>query len=478
MNLKKLSGNLLFRIVIAIILGVVCSFFFPEWLARIFITFNSLFSNFLGFFVPILIFALITPAIAGLGRGAGKWLGLTAGVAYIFTIVSGLLAYVTARGLYPTLLGDTNVDAVADISEGELAPYFSIEMNPPFEVMTALLLAFCLGIAMTTVKSETMYKVSRELEQVVMKVISAFVIPLLPIFIYGMFLSLGMNGNLRETFVVFGKVLVLSIAGTLVYLLIQYLIAGAIAGKNPFKALGNMMPAYATALGTSSSAATIPVTYAGVLKNGVDRNVAGFVVPLCATIHIAGSMMKITLYAFAIVYMAGMDVSPGLAIGFLLMLGITMIAAPGVPGGAIMAAVGLLSSMLGFDENQVALMIAAYIAVDSFGTAANVTGDGALALIIDKFARGKIKPVEEMDLDDASLASAGFSSQHSKGALHSAAAEAVGYGRTAGSAADDRFLLAESESGPDSTRVGEDVSPDRLTNGRLIEEAGDQAGER
>lgn len=397
MDLKRLSSSLLFRVIVAIILGIICSLFFPDWLARVFVTFNSLFGGFLGFFVPVLIFALITPAIAGLGRGAGKWLGITTGIAYLSTILSGLLAYAVSLAVYPWLLADQGDVAVSDIDEGGLAPYFAIEITPPFEVLTALLLAFAVGLAMTTVKSDTLYKGSRDLERVVMKVITAFIIPLLPVFIFGMFLSLGMNGNLMDTMIAFGKVLALSVSMTFVYLAFQYGVAGAVAGQNPFVAFRNMLPAYATALGTSSSAATIPVTYASTLKNRVEVNVAGFVIPLCATIHLAGSMMKIGLYAFAIVFMSGLDVSPGLAVGFILMLGVTMIAAPGVPGGAIMAAVGLLSSMLGFSDDQVALMIAAYIAVDSFGTAANVTGDGAIAMIVNKFARGKIPARESGD---------------------------------------------------------------------------------
>lgn len=397
MDLKRLTSSLLFRVIVAIILGIICSLFFPDWLARVFVTFNSLFGGFLGFFVPVLIFALITPAIAGLGRGAGKWLGITTGIAYLSTILSGLLAYAVSLAVYPWLLADQGDVAVSDIDEGGLAPYFAIEITPPFEVLTALLLAFAVGLAMTTVKSDTLYKGSRDLERVVMKVITAFIIPLLPVFIFGMFLSLGMNGNLMDTMIAFGKVLALSVSMTFVYLAFQYGVAGAVAGQNPFVAFRNMLPAYATALGTSSSAATIPVTYASTLKNRVEVNVAGFVIPLCATIHLAGSMMKIGLYAFAIVFMSGLDVSPGLAVGFILMLGVTMIAAPGVPGGAIMAAVGLLSSMLGFSDDQVALMIAAYIAVDSFGTAANVTGDGAIAMIVNKFARGKIPARESGD---------------------------------------------------------------------------------
>lgn len=391
MDIKRMASSLLARVIAAIIFGIACSFFLPEALARVFITFNGLFSQFLGFFVPVLIFALITPAIAGLGRGAGKWLAITTAVAYASTILSGLLAYGAARGAYPRLLAGERLDTgVSNIEAGALAPYFRVEMPPPMELVSALLLAFCLGVAMSTMKADRLYHATRELEQIVMKVVSSFIVPLLPLFIFGMFLNLGMNGNLVDTLVAFGKVLVLATTMTLVYLILQFLLAGALTGTNPLRALCTMLPAYGTALGTASSAATIPVTYRAVRSNGVAPSVAGFVVPLCAMIHLAGSMMKLTLFAFAIVYMAGMDVSVGLAVGFIFMLGITMIAAPGVPGGGVMAAVALLSSMLGFGEDQVALMIAAYIAIDSFGTAANVTGDGAIALIINKFARGDL----------------------------------------------------------------------------------------
>ena len=389
---NKLLRSLLFWVVVAIILGYICSLFFPDWLARVFVTFNGLFSNFLGFFVPVLIFALIAPAIAGLGRGAGKWLGITAGVAYGSTIISGLIAWGTASALYPTLLaGKSLVTDVADPEAGGLTPYFSVEMPPPLEVMSALLLAFVVGLSMTAVKSDNLYSVLEELNTMVLKVVTTFVIPLLPVYIFGTFLNLGMNENFGDTMAAMGVVLVLSIVMTLVIVLLQYLLAGAIAGVNPFTALKNMLPAYFTALGTSSSAATIPVTYESTLKNKVEEEVAGFVVPLCATIHLSGSMMKITLYALSIVYMASLDITGGQIIGFILLLGIMMIAAPGVPGGAIMAAVGLLQSNLGFDESMVSLMIASYIVVDSFGTAANVTGDGAIALIVNKLAGGKVK---------------------------------------------------------------------------------------
>ena len=403
---SKLLGSLLFWVVVAIFLGFLCSLFFPDWLARVFITFNGLFSNFLGFFVPVLIFALIAPAIAGLGRGAGKWLGITAGVAFGSTVISGLIAWGTGSALYPKLLsGKDLITNVADPDEGGLTPYFTVEMPPPLAIMSSLLLAFVVGLAMTAVKSDNLYNVLEELNDVVLKVVVTFVIPLLPLYIFGTFLGLGMNENFGDTMAAMGVVLLLSVVMTLVVVLLQYLVAGAVAGVNPFKALKNMLPAYFTALGTSSSAATIPVTYESTLKNNVDEDVAGFVVPLCATIQLSGSMMKIMLYALSIVYMASLDISGGQIFGFILLLGIMMIAAPGVPGGAIMAAAGLLQSNLGFDDSMLSLMIASYIVVDSFGTAANVTGDGAVALIVNKFASGKLhkqSPIDEPSVAPAS----------------------------------------------------------------------------
>ena len=279
-------------------------------------------------------------------------------------------------------------------------------MPAPMEVMTALILAFVVGVAMTSVKSDTLYGGVADLRRVVMKVITVMIIPLLPVYIFGLFLSLGMNGKLVDVLSAFSKVLVLAIVVSFIMLIVQYSIAGTIVRKNPFRSLKNMMPAYFTALGTSSSAATIPVTYECTRKNGVSASVAGFVIPLCATIHLSGSMLKITLFAFAVMFMDGMHIPLGVAVGFILMLGVTMVAAPGVPGGAITAAVGLLSASLGFNDDQVALMIAAYIAIDSFGTACNVTGDGAIALVIDKLAKGTIQRNELDDDDELGLAAA------------------------------------------------------------------------
>ncbi len=389
--------GLLPKVLIAIAAGILCSFFFPDALTRVFVTFNSIFSNFLGLFIPIIILGLIAPGIFELGKGAGRLLLITAGIAYLSTVLAGLFSYATCRLTYPALLGDAAVSlGNIDMSANELKPYFVIEMPPLMSVTTSLVLAFVIGLSLIGIRGESFRNVMLELRDVVFLVIRKVIIPILPIFIFGIFLKMGAEGNVGPVLGMFLKIILIIFVMHITVLVLQFCIAGAIAGKNPFKALWTMLPAYVTALGTQSSAATIPVTRAQVIKNGVNPDVADFVVPLCATIHMSCSILKIVACAYAISLSMGLDVSLGTYAGFVLMLGITMIAAPGVPGGAIMAALGLLASMLGFDAGMQGLMIALYIAMDSFGTAGNVTGDGAISLIINKIKQ-KEKPGAKLE---------------------------------------------------------------------------------
>ena len=377
--------GLLPKVLIAIAAGIVCSFFFPDELVRIFITVNSIFSNFLGLFIPIIILGLIAPGIFELGKGAGRLLLITAGIAYLSTVLAGLFSYGTCRLTFPSLLGETAVTlGNIDMAANDLKPYFTIEMPALMSVTTSLVLAFVIGLSLVGLKGGSLRGVMLELREIVFLVIRKVIIPILPLFIFGIFLEMGAEGNVGPVLGMFIKIIVVIFLMHVTVLVLQFCVAGAIARKNPFKALWTMLPAYVTALGTQSSAATIPVTRAQAVKNGVDSEVADFVIPLCATIHMSCSILKIVACAFAISLSMGLDFSFATYAGFVLMLGITMIAAPGVPGGAIMAALGLLSSMLGFDANMQGLMIALYIAMDSFGTAGNVTGDGAIALIINR----------------------------------------------------------------------------------------------
>ncbi len=383
--------GLLPRVSIAIILGVVCGQFFPEGLARVFVTFNMIFSQFLSFAIPLIIVGLVTPAIAELGKGAGRWLGVTAAIAYGSTIFAGLLTFVTCLLVYPSILNYGGAPSVGNPEDSFLAPAFQLEIPPVFGVMTALVLSFCLGVGLTLIQGDTLRRAFVDLRSVVEWMIGAILIPLLPLYIFGMFLDLTMNGQIAIVISTFARVILVAFAIMIVLLLLQYAIAGAMVGRNPLELLKNMAPAYATALGTSSSAATIPVTLRCVVRNGVPGPIASFVVPLCATIHLAGSTIKIVAFSLAIMTITGIPLQVGTFVGFILMLGITMVAAPGVPGGAIMAAIGILQSMLGFDDTAIGLMIAMYIAVDSLGTACNVTGDGAIASVVTRLSRGRIE---------------------------------------------------------------------------------------
>lgn len=380
----KLKLTLLPKVIIAIVLGIACSYFFPVWAVRVFATFSSLFSNFLGFIIPLLIIGLVAPGIADLGKGAGRLLLITALIAYGSTIFAGIFAYFSCRLAYPWFLTPSAGETTINASTTSISPYFEISIPPIMSVMSALVLAFILGISLAVIKGNTIKSVLGEFREVIILVIQKVIIPILPLFIFCIFLKLCAEGVFTSLLDDFLLVIVVIIVLHILLLLIQFAIAGAVTRKNPFRALKTMLPAYLTALGTQSSAATIPVTLAQVKKNGVNPDIADFTVPLCATIHLAGSTLKIVSCAFALSYMNGLPSGAGLYIGFIMMLGIVMIAAPGVPGGAIFASIGLISSMLGFDSNLSGLMIALYITMDSFGTACNVTGDGAIALIVNK----------------------------------------------------------------------------------------------
>lgn len=381
--MKKIKIGLLGKIIIAIVLGIGAGLIAPAWFIRIFLTFNGIFSQFLGFAVPLIILGLVTTAIADIGKSAGRMLLLTVAIAYGSTVFAGMISYLTGASLFPSMITPgTSLETIAESTE--LTPFFSVNIPPLMNVMTALVLAFMLGLGLASLDTDTLKKAAHDFEEIIIKTIKAAIIPLLPLYIFGIFLNMTYVGQVFEILTVFIKIIGIIFLIHIGILILQFCIAGAVSGKNPFKLLWNMMPAYFTALGTQSSAATIPVTLEQSRKNGVSEDVAGFTVPLCATIHMSGSTLKIVACALALMIMQGMPYDFGMFMGFICMLAITMVAAPGVPGGAIMASLGVLQSMLGFDQEAQALMIALYIAMDSFGTACNVTGDGAIAIIIDR----------------------------------------------------------------------------------------------
>ena len=390
--MKRIKISLLGRIVIAILLGLALGRLMPLLLpevastlvARLFLTFNAIFSQFLGFMIPLIILALVAEAIGSIGNKAGKILLLTVGIAYGSTVFSGYLAYLTGSAIFPQLIQGGGLTPSVEKAEA-LTPFFTVEMPPVMGVMTALILAFILGLGAAKIHSRSLMAVIIDVKEIISYFIAQVIIPLLPLYIFGVFLGMASNDEVLDTLLIFAKVIGVIFILHIFLLLLQFTLAGLISRKNPLRLLTNMLPAYFTALGTASSAATIPVTLAQTKKNGVSDEVSSFVIPLCATIHLSGSTLKIVSCALALILMTGGSHDIGLFTEFILMLGITMVAAPGVPGGAIMAALAILSSILGFNEVQLSLMISLYIAMDSFGTACNVTGDGAIAVVVDTF---------------------------------------------------------------------------------------------
>lgn len=386
--MKRITSNLLFRVIVAIALGIGLGQFLPESISRIFATFNGLFDQILKFVIPLIIVGLIVPAIAKLGDTAGRLLLYTVAIAYGSTLFAGFSSYFASMTIFPGLL---DTQSAADIQESSkvLTPYFQLQIPPLFDVMSALVLAFLVGIGLARINKSTLSAAADDFENIITFLIERMIIPLLPVFIFGIFLDMTYTGKVGMILHVFITIIGVIFAIHILLLLIQFLIAGIIGRKNPFKLLMTMIPAYFTALGTQSSAATIPVTLAQAKKAGVSEEIANFVIPLCATIHLSGSTLKIVACVVALMIMQGMPIDFMQLAGFICMLGVTMIAAPGVPGGAIMAAIGIISSMLGFDLENQALMISLYIAMDSFGTACNVTGDGAIAVVINALPKKK-----------------------------------------------------------------------------------------
>ncbi|MGA3600307.1 dicarboxylate/amino acid:cation symporter [Lysinibacillus agricola] len=383
----KLKFGLLAKIIIAILLAVILGNFVPESFVRIFATFNGLFGNFLNFVVPLIIIGFIAPGIAQLGKGSGKLLGLATFFAYFSTILAGIVAFFVARNVLPNFIANGEMESMKNPEEFLAQAFFKVDMPPLMDVMAALIFAFIIGIGMAAIQSDVMKRGFEEFNVIIEKLIAFVIIPLLPFHIFGIFLNMTFGGQVAKILSVFAIVFVLIIVMHWVILLVQYTAAGILNKKNPLKLLRIMLPAYFTALGTQSSAAAIPVTLRQAQKTGASEKVTNFTIPLFATIHLSGSTITLVTCSLGVMMMNGMDISFAQYIGFIFMLGITMVAAPGVPGGAVMAAIGLLQTMLGFDETMVALMIALYLAQDSFGTATNVTGDGALSMIVDRFSK-------------------------------------------------------------------------------------------
>lgn len=374
--------KLVLKLLIGIVLGTLLGLYLPTGLIRLLVTVQAIFGSFIGFAIPFIILFYITHGIAGLGHQSGRIVSLTVAMTYLFTISAGLLAFVVGAEVLPFVARKALV-----VSEGlDLSPYVNLDINPVMSVISALVMAFVFGLGISKTHSHTLEKAVHEGKLIMDMLLTKVIVPFLPYYVACIFANMAASGTVFETLKTFVFVLGLAISLHWLWLFIQYGLAGFVSHRNPLVLLKNMLPAYVTAAGTMSSTATIPVTLRSVKNNKVSTNVADFGVPLCATIHISGSVITITTCSIAVMLLSNNLPAPTLSemLPFILMLGVIMIAAPGIPGGGVMASLGLLTTMLGFDETAVGLMIALYVAQDSLGTAANVTGDGAILQIIDK----------------------------------------------------------------------------------------------
>lgn len=389
MKMKKIKLGLFPKVLIAIVLGSLLGLVAPDVLVRILKTFNVLFAQILKFIVPLLVLGLVTPSVANLGKGAGKMLIAVMTISYLSTVGAGLFSYGCASGLLPHYLEVGELSATAPDAK-TFAPYVELKIPPICDILTALLLSFMVGVGIIFTNSTALKRGFDEFGNIVKLTIEKAVIPFLPFYIFTMMCEMSASGKLSVVMGSGVKIIATGVALSICYLILQYLIAGAVARKNPFKCLWNIMPAYFTGFSLCSSSAVIPVTLECAMKNGTRKDIADFVIPLCSTVHMCGSTIKLTVTSVAVAYMCGIEITPAMFVNFALIQAVAAVAAPGVMGGVLMASIGLLESVLGFTPDQCALMMTIYLALDGYGPACNVSGDAAIALVTDKIFGTKI----------------------------------------------------------------------------------------
>lgn len=392
MDKKKFKLGLLPKLVIAIIVGILFGQFLPEWFCRVVVTASTTFSTFLSFVIPLMILAYVTMGIANLKNGAGKLLLITVILAYGSTLIAGSASYLVAHNLFPSFMSADALEQIAATAGNSLETYFTLSLPALLDTLSAVVLAFVLGLCLSSLRGktigDTLYNGISDFSGIIDKVLHSVIIPLLPLYICGTFTDMTKSG---KTFAILGilwKVFLVVILMHLICIVIQFTIAGIVSHKNPLTLIKNQIPGYATALGTQSSAATIPVNLQCAEADGVSSEIRNFVVPLCANIHMAGSMITITACATAVCLMNQIPISLATVVPFVMTLGIAMIASPGAPGGSIMTALPFLYMIFGAEAGDpsgpiCAIMVALYITQDSFGTACNVSGDNAIGVLVD-----------------------------------------------------------------------------------------------
>ncbi|CEJ74007.1 sodium:dicarboxylate symporter [[Clostridium] sordellii] len=386
--MKKKNIGLIPKLIMAIIIGIVIGTYMPRELVQILVTASSLFSTFLKFVIPFIILGFVTAGIADLSSGAGKLLGATTIISYVSTVIAGLLAFTLIKTLFPFFMDPSLASKIGNPEAGMLPAIFSIPLKPMIDVTAAIVFAFMMGLGISALrknnKGEVLYKIAFDFQSIIQMVLAKAIIPLLPLYIAGTFANIAFAGQVMNILSVFWKVYIVVMSLHLIYVALQFTVAGMYAKKNPIEMMKNQIPAYLTAVGTQSSAAAIPVNVDCAEKNGISKQIREFVIPLCATIHLSGSIISIVSFSVAVLMMNGMDSGINIVLPYIMMLGIAMVAAPGAPGGAVMSALPFFP-MVGIpaDGGLASLIIALHITQDSFGTAANISGDNAIAVAVD-----------------------------------------------------------------------------------------------
>jgi Na+/H+-dicarboxylate symporter len=378
--MKKFFSSLPFRLLLGIVVGILCGLAFPEGVMKVIVTLQYIMGQLITFCVPLIIIGFIAPSITKLGANASRLLGVAVVIAYVSSVCAAFMSMGAGYALIPHLSIDTSVAGLRDLPE----VVFELSIPQIMSVMSALVLSILLGLAATWTKSQKIIDLLAEFQNVVLAIVSKIIIPVLPFYIATTFCNLSYEGTITRQLPAFLQVIVIVMIGHYIWLAVLYLLAGAYSKKNPLEVVKHYGPAYLTAVGTMSSAATLAVALRCARKSSVLReDMVSFGVPLFANIHLCGSVLTEVFFVMTISKMLyGSIPSVGTMVLFCLLLGIFAIGAPGVPGGTVMASLGLITGILLFDDAGTALMLAIFALQDSFGTACNVTGDGALTLIL------------------------------------------------------------------------------------------------
>lgn len=393
---SKKGLGLVPRLIIAIIIGILIGMYCPSFVTSILITISDLFKQFLMFIIPLMVVAFVTMGIADLSQGAGKLLAFTAAISYASTLLAGSAAYAVASTFFPSFVNEEVVAKVASASDKAISGYFSLAITPLLETTAAVVLAFVLGVCISTMRGkeigDTLYNVIKDFAEIITKVLGRVIIPLLPLYICGTFAKMTYQGTTFAIMSVLWKVFLIVILIHLIYLLVAFTFAGIMTKRNPVTMLKNQLPGYLTAIGTQSSAATIPVNIKCAESNGISEEIRNFVIPLCANIHMAGSMITITCCVTATLLIYGMPHGFLTIFPFICVLGVALVASPGAPGGSIFTATPFFP-IVGIPAvgDIASLLQAMYIAQDSFGTACNVSGDNAISALVDMYYHKYIK---------------------------------------------------------------------------------------